>query len=326
MRQIPRIYFAIFFLLGCGTSHPEKKAETDPDSYRDKDAKSPFVLVLGTLQDGGSPHAGCTRKCCRDLYQNPDPQRKIISLGLVDPASNKTWLFEASPDLPTQLFELNTAAGRDTVHAPDGIFVSHAHIGHYGGLIYLGREAMNTKETIVYVMPRFRKFLESNGPWDQLLTLKNIVLESLENEHPVNLSSPITVKPLLVPHRDEYSETVGFLIQGPSKKILFIPDIDKWSKWNKRIEEEIRQVDVAFIDGTFYDGREINNRDISEIPHPFITESVDLFRSFDSAEKKKIHFIHFNHTNPLLDVNSRETKVLQEAGYNVAFKGQKIYL
>src|SRR5688500_9498482 len=112
--------FVVFLLLGCGANQPEKKAGTES-----RDDISPFMVVLGTLQDGGSPHAGCTKKCCIDLYQNPDPQRKIISLGLIDPASDKTWLFEASPDLPLQLFELNKAAGRGSVQPPDGIFVSH---------------------------------------------------------------------------------------------------------------------------------------------------------------------------------------------------------
>ena len=280
-------YILLHFLGSCDSGTTEKK-----DNPRDQLNKGPFVVVLGTLQDGGSPHAGCKKTCCRDLYAKPDPRRKIISLGLVDPASQKTWLFEASPDLPTQLYDLNAAAGADSVHAPDAIFLTHAHIGHYSGLMYLGREAMNTKNTTVYAMPRFKIFLENNGPWSQLVKLQNIAIDALENEAPVSLTDSITVKPFLVPHRDEFSETVGFIISGPSKKILFIPDIDKWGKWDKQIETEISQVDVAFIDGTFYDGKEINNRDISEIPHPFISESLELFRNLERAEKKKIHFIH----------------------------------
>jgi pyrroloquinoline quinone biosynthesis protein B len=319
--KFPGLYLICLLFMGCGNRHPVKNVKPEP-----RDTTVPFLQVLGTMQDGGSPHAGCIKKCCRDLYQNPDPHRKIISLGLVDPVSGKTWLFEASPDLPLQLFELNAAAGREGVRSPDGIFVTHAHIGHYTGLMYLGREAMNTNGVVVYAMPRFRKFLENSGPWNQLLALKNITLESLEDERPVSLSSSVSVKPFLVPHRDEYSETVGFLIKGPSKKILFIPDIDKWSKWNKSIEEEIRQVDIALVDGTFYDGREIKNRDISEVPHPFVSESTGLFKSMDSADKRKIHFIHLNHTNPLLETNSPEAKTLQKAGYKVAVRKQRFYL
>lgn len=311
----------LFFILGACSHSPEKGGQ--PAGTHPED---PFLLVLGTVQDGGSPHPGCVRPCCRELYHRPDNGRCITSLGLSDPATNKTWLIEASPDLPQQLYELNAAAGRDSVQQPDGIFISHAHIGHYAGLMYLGREAMSTRGTVVYAMPRLRNFLENNGPWSQLLTLKNIVLAPLENEQPVNVSASISITPFLVPHRDEFSETVGFLIRGPSKKVLFIPDIDKWKKWDKRIEDEIARVDLALIDGTFYDGREIGHRDLSEIPHPFVTETMALFNNLSRAEKEKIHFIHLNHTNPLLDPHSDEAKAVRDAGYKVALKGQRIFL
>lgn len=321
MHLSANILICFLFFLSCDSKHTEKN--TLPN---ENNANAPFVIVLGTVQDGGSPHAGCAKSCCRDLFKKPDPERKIISLGLIEPSLYKTWLFEASPDLPLQLFDLNTAAGRDEKSQPDGIFLSHAHIGHYTGLMYLGREAMNTKNTTVYVMRRFKQFLENNGPWSQLVTLGNIDLNALENEKPLAVSSRISVTSFLVPHRDEYSETVGFIIAGPSKKILFIPDIDKWSKWEKNIEDEIRKVDFAFIDGTFYDAAEINNRPISEIPHPFVSESMERFRSMTPSEKKKIHFIHFNHTNALLDGESAQTKAVREGGFNVAYRGQRIYL
>jgi pyrroloquinoline quinone biosynthesis protein B len=115
---------------------------------------------------------------------------------------------------------------------------------------------------------------------------------------------------------------VGFVIEGPNKKVLFIPDIDKWSKWDKFIVEEIQKVDQAFIDGTFYDGKEINNRDIAEIPHPFVIESMELFKKLEPVQKSKICFIHFNHTNPLLDASSEESKTVKEKGFNIAQKGE----
>src|SRR5204862_614655 len=145
----------------------------------------------------------------------------------------------------------------------------------------------------VYAMPKMKTFLETNGPWSQLVNLKNIVLQSLQNDQPITLTSKVKIKPFKVPHRDEYSETVGYLIEGPNKKALFIPDIDKWEKWKTDIRAAIAKVDYAFIDGTFYDGVEVANRDISTIPHPFIIESMKLFGDLPPAEKKKIYFIHF---------------------------------
>ena len=99
---------------------------------------------------------------------------------------------------------------------------------------------------------------------------------------------------------------------------MFIPDIDKWTKWDSDIKQIIAEVDYAFIDGTFYDAAEINNRNIAEIPHPFVSESMNLFSTMTATQKQKIYFIHFNHTNALLDTNSNQYKQVVATGFNVA--------
>ncbi|MBT8222432.1 MAG: MBL fold metallo-hydrolase, partial [Eudoraea sp.] len=212
----------------------------------------------------------------------------------------------------------NSYVQSDNFVLPNGILLTHAHMGHYTGLIQLGREAINADSVPVYSMPRMKSFLEQNGPWDQLLSLGNIVLRELQNEQAVVLNDRLRVTPIVVPHRDEYSEAVGYTISGPNKSALFIPDIDKWDKWNMDISKMVSKVDYAFLDATFYDAAEINNRDISEIPHPFVIESMELFRDLPVAEKNKIHFIHFNHTNPLLNPESTAYKEVLRNGFNVA--------
>ena len=274
----------------------------------------PFMIILGTLQDGGSPHLGCEKDCCKTI--NPD--KKVTSLGLIDPGNGKRFLFEASPDIATQLKSLNRAHPAKNNIAPDGIFLTHAHIGHYSGLMFLGREAMNSKEVPVYAMPKMKLFLENNGPWSQLVSLNNIRINPMSEGKWEDISPTIKVKPLLVPHRDEFSETVGFIIAGPNKKVLFIPDIDKWEKWRTNIVALIKEVDHALIDGTFFSAAEVNNRNIAEIPHPLVQESMELFDSLPAKEKEKIIFIHFNHTNPLLDEASKEARLVKSKGFRIA--------
>jgi len=275
------------------------------------------LIVLGTVQDGGSPHIGCKKECCSKLFKNPDPNRKVVSLGVIDYENNKTFLFEATPDMPAQLKLLKELAQKE-VEIPDGILLTHAHIGHYTGLMFLGREAMGSNAAPVYAMPKMKSFLETNGPWSQLVVLKNIVLKDINHEERLLLTNNLTVIPFKVPHRDEFSETVGYTIVGPQKSALFIPDIDKWSKWEKSIIDEIKKVDYAFLDASFFDSKEINNRDISEIPHPFVIESMALFKSLPVSEKNKIHFIHFNHTNPLLNTSSDEAKMVLKNSFNIS--------
>lgn len=284
------------------------------------------VFVLGTVQDGGSPHIGCEKECCEQLFEKGDHSRKVVSLGVVDFKNNQTILIEATPDLPAQIRALREMVPFKQNDYPDGIFLTHAHIGHYGGLMYLGKEAANTKNVPVYAMPRMHRFLTENGPWGQLVASKNIRLVPTENEKSFQISEQLAIVPFVVPHRDEYSETVGYKVIGPNKTLLFIPDIDKWEKWEKDIREEIKTVDYALIDATFFDAEEVNYRDISEIPHPFVIESMVTFKDYPKSERNKVYFIHFNHTNPLLNPDAPQTKKVLQEGFQIARKGMALKL
>jgi pyrroloquinoline quinone biosynthesis protein B len=281
-------------------------------------SESVSLIVLGNVQDGGSPHIACKKDCCRELFESPDQDRKVVCLGLVDEDEQKTYLFDATPDFPAQIKMLKRHAGFEANEVPDGIFLTHAHIGHYTGLMYLGKEAMGSSDVPVYAMPRMKSFLQQNGPWNQLIELGNINLNEMHELSQIQITKNAKVIPILVPHRDEFSEAVGYKIQGPNKSALFIPDIDKWDKWDHSIIEEIRKVDYAFLDATFFDAEEVNHRDISEIPHPFIVESMQLMNGLSKEEKRKVHFIHLNHANPALDPASPQSKLLHDAGYNIA--------
>ena len=280
--------------------------------------QQPTLIILGNVQDAGSPHIGCQKECCKELFINPDTNRKVVALGLIDPLVKKNFLIEATPDIAQQIRTLQQYTPGKNSEIPDGVFLTHAHIGHYAGLMFLGKEASNASRVSVYAMPRMISYLTTNGPWSQLVTNQNILLKALANQQQISITPNITIIPFVVPHRDEFSETVGYKIIGPTKTALFIPDIDKWSRWTSDIVEEIKQVDYAFIDATFYDAEEINHRDISEIPHPFVVESMELFEALTPAEKKKVWFIHLNHTNPLLNPQSEQSKLALGKGFNIA--------
>ena len=272
------------------------------------------LVILGTTQDAGSPQIGCEKACCTSIKTSED--RLVCAMGIVDPQSDKKYLIDATPDIERQINILNQYSS--TKEIPEDIFLTHAHIGHYTGLMFLGKEGANTQGVNVHVMDRMKSFLETNGPWNQLVNNDNISLEKINNKDTLYLSETLKLIPFLVPHRDEYSETVGYKIIGPKRSAIFIPDIDKWNKWKNNIVEEIAMVDFAFIDGTFYDEEEINYRDISEIPHPFIIESIELLKKLSSKEKNKVYFIHLNHTNPALDEGSEAYQAIMESGFHVA--------
>lgn len=284
------------------------------------------LVVLGNVQDAGYPQIGCMKSCCKNVWDSTIVPKQVTSLGIVSPHTKKTWLFEASPDFKTQTKTLSDYAGNESIQMPDGVFLTHGHIGHYTGLMHLGREAMGANQVPVYAMPKMREYLSSSGPWSQLVELKNITLHTLVADSAISLSSEITVTPFLVPHRGEYTETVGYKIEGSKHSAIFIPDIDKWNKWDRNINDEIAKVDYAFLDATFFKNGEVGNRDMSEIPHPFVEESMQRFDSLPDEERNKVYFIHMNHTNPLLQENSAAQQEVLAKGYHIAEEGLLIEL
>ena len=275
----------------------------------------PFVVVLGIAQDGGSPHANCQKYCCKNLWGGTNTI-KVSSLGVINPKTGESWIIDATPDFPLQH---QIITNKHKTHLA-GIFLTHAHIGHYTGLIHLGKEVMGAHKIPVFAMPKMKTFLESNGPWDQLITLKNIELIPLKNNRAQKLADDLFIEPFLVPHRDEYSETVVYKIMGPEASLLYIPDIDKWDKWDQEIFEVIQHVDVALIDGTFFSQDEIPHRDMNEIPHPFIIETMEYLFNLNTLNRNKIYFIHFNHSNPAIRDGAATNKIKSNR-FNVAREG-----
>ena len=287
-------------------------------------SESTYLYVLGVAQDAGYPQAGCYKPHCLNGWQNAKSKVTPTSLAVVNPKANSTLLFEATPALPDQLYRLHQVANSHQFSL-DGVFLTHAHIGHYTGLMFFGREAMGANDVPVFVMPKLKRFLENNGPWSQLVQLRNVKLNPLNDKVSVNLSG-ISVTPFLVPHRDEYSETVGYKIKGPNKSAIFIPDINKWEQWHTDLASEIKSVDYAFLDAAFYANGELPNRDMSSIPHPFVVETMDLLNDLDDTEKQKVWFIHINHTNPLLNLASPQSSYVKTQHFNIAYEGLKLVL
>ncbi|SNT06385.1 pyrroloquinoline quinone biosynthesis protein B [Ekhidna lutea] len=281
------------------------------------------IIVLGTAQDGGFPHIGCQNECLK-AHKNPKMARYVTSLALVDPVTRQWWMFEASPDLDKQLQYFRDLTDGQYPYLPSGIFVTHAHIGHYTGLMFLGKEALGAKDVKVYALPKMIEFLKSDGPWSQLVSYENVSPIVMIEDQPLPITNTITVEAFTVPHRDEYSETAGFKISTLNKGYIFIPDIDKWYKWDRKIVDMVKDVtiDHAFIDATFFKDGELPNRPMSEMPHPFVEETMLLFDSEPASVKSKIKFIHLNHTNPLLFDKKAQNEV-KGKGYDLAEQGEK---
>ena len=305
-----------FFVIALLTSCEKSKSKNEEKlSIKSKQ----YLTVLGITQDGGYPHIGYQKECCANFYNGKNSEKSVSSLGSVDLENQQKWLFDATPDMHTQL------AALEQYHLKkekiiEGIFLTHAHIVHYTGLMYFGREAFSKKNIRVFAMPKMKTYLTNNGPWSQLVSLQNISLQNLQHDSTMVLNNRLDVTPFLVPHRDEFSETVGYKIESSKKSVLFIPDIDKWSRWERNIIQQVKKVDYAFIDATFFDQKEVK-RAMTEVPHPFIEETISLFKNESLATKNKVIFIHFNHTNRTLQKENKERKKIEKLGFQFAKEG-----
>ena len=308
------ILINVLMLGGCATSAVSAPSDREP-----------FIVVLGIAQDGGIPQAGAFGE---PGWTDPAQRRKVACVGIVEPRTGSRWMIDATPDFRDQLYALNAAAGSRAGPALDGVFLTHAHIGHYTGLMFLGHESMGAREIPVHAMPRMKNFLETSGPWSQLVRLGNVSLKEMRAGEPVALGDGISVTPMFVPHRQEFSEVVGFRIAGPRRAVLYIPDIDAWEQWDAmgvRLEDELAKVDVAYVDGTFWANGEIPGRDMTGFPHPFITKTMDRLAPLPESERKKVRFIHLNHTNPA-QRDGAERREIERRGFGVAEEGEHVGL
>lgn len=288
-----------------------------------------LVKVLGTAQDGGLPQIGCYCENCLRARQDPSFPRLVSSLGLIDFLERKSFLVDATPDLRTQAAVLHERLGlekKGRKNRPDAVLLTHAHIGHYTGLAFFGYEAMAAESVPVYSSERMQKFLASNGPWDQLIRFGNISIQVLPLDEKIHLTNRLSVEAFSVPHRDEYSDTLGFIFGGEKRKLLYIPDIQSWEAWGRRIQDEITKVDIALLDGTFFSQEELPGRDLSQIGHPPIVHSMALLHEAIKRRGLEVYFTHLNHTNPALDPESKARKDLEEQGFKIAPEGREFFL
>tara|TARA_Y100000590_G_C15503372_1_gene932514 strand:+ start:103 stop:1014 length:912 start_codon:yes stop_codon:yes gene_type:complete len=286
-----------------------------------RDYEHPYIVTLGIAQDGGSPQAGCEKVCCKNLWKSGS-REKIACIGIVDPQQKKSWMIDATLDFPEQYRKLTIDHKTELA----GIFLTHAHIGHYAGLMHVGREIMGEKNIPVFMMEKMEHFFQNNGPWDQLIKLKNIKIKKIRENEDIKIGDRLFIEPFLVPHRDEYSETVGYRVMGRNKSLVYIPDIDKWEKWEQNIFQVILNNDTALLDGTFFSQNEIPHRDMSEIPHPFIVESIELLFDLSTPNRQKVHFIHLNHSNPAIKLNSPEYNQIRHKGFNISRENDRFNL
>lgn len=257
------------------------------------------VEVLGSTQDAGVPHIGCNCGTCSQARTNPEQQRYASSLQLTDDGDN--YLFDATPDIRFQINDV-----------PDGVFLSHAHLGHLPGLLYFGTGGVNANELPVYCTSGLANVIQENAPFRLLVDQDNIDLRIIDDGTQIDYSTA-TVQTRTVEHREALpTGTLSFRISGADKSLYYVSDIDTWTP---TAITEVKQADIALVDGCFWSSAELDR--IDDVPHPTIEQSLAVFADIDT----EIYFTHLNHTNPILRLESPERDELLDDGFHVAKEG-----
>lgn len=283
------------------------------------------AVTLGIMQDGGLPHAGCRCARCAAAFADLSKAEYVACLGLVDNRGKETavYHFDATPDIKYQLNFLAGVLGGHPIRPsrlrpPDGIFLTHAHLGHIGGLPQLGPEAMAIAQLPIYASRELGQLLLENALWRPLVN--NLRIVPLVAGQTVDLAADVRVTAVPVPHRDEWGVgTFAFLIQGPKRRLLYLPDIDDWAQWPEA-EAVLSSVDVALVDASFYSREELGGR--APVAHPLIPDTLARFAHLPT----QLVLTHLNHTNPVLDEGSAERTAVLQSAVHIAFTGQQFPL
>ena len=273
----------------------------------------PALQILGVAQDAGRPQLNCNRSCCAPLIA--DGRRDPVA-ALAISGETGWWLVDATPDIVEQIHAMG--------EMPRGIFLTHAHMGHYTGLMQLGFESMNADHMPVYCSRSMAGYLRHNGPWSQLVEMGQIQLHEVDEGHTITLEEGLYVQPHTVNHRAEYTNTFAWEVSRRNgKRALWLPDLDRWQEDGSDLQSLANQFDYLFLDGTFYSAKELPNRDLSDIPHPLVKTSAAFLEGDFRAQ---VNFIHLNHSNPLWDEHSAASIELKRQGHSVPKQGNRFPL
>ena len=310
LREARLSLLAAPLLVACAGPLTQPTTRPAPES-----APQPWtVLSLGSAQDAGMPHLGCFAEICAQARAD-GLHAPVASLAIV--GEQGWYLVDATPDLPAQVHRMGSL--------PRGILLTHAHIGHYTGLMYLGKEGMHAQNMPVWCSAAMAEFLSKNAPWSQLVALGNLELRVFDDGrwegNCFPLESGLAVTALRVPHRDEFADTWAFSISHAlsselPRPVLYLPDIDRWQDWSEDIVALADWHSAVVVDGTFWDDGELGGRDMSAIPHPRARATMDLLQAVVDAGECEVVFTHLNHSNPLWNPQSPAYAELTRRGFH----------
>ncbi len=301
------------------------------------------VRVLGSGAGGGFPQWNCNCHNCHRLRNNTMNGKARSQSSIAVSTDNKNWLLiNTSPDIRSQLEAFPAIQPKEGIRDTGikAILLIDSQIDHTTGMLML-REG---KPLEVYCTEMVKQDLTTGFP---LFTMLKDYCTVNHHAVPVDGSS-FTIPaiddlrfytqalkskaPPYSPHRYDPHEgdNIGVIIEQIStgKKVFYSPGL---GEIEPHVMTAMQEVDCLLVDGTFWTDDEMCTQNIShkrarEIGHLPQSGPGGMIEVLEGVAKARKILIHINNTNPILDDDSEQRKILDAAGIEVAYDGLEIDL
>jgi pyrroloquinoline quinone biosynthesis protein B len=301
------------------------------------------VRVLGSGAGGGFPQWNCNCHNCHRLRHNAMNGKSRSQSSIAVSTDNKNWLLiNTSPDIRSQLEAFPAIQPKEGIRDTGikAILLIDSQIDHTTGMLML-REG---KPLEVYCTDMVKQDLTTGFP---LFTMLKDYCTVNHHDIPVDGSS-FTIPaiedlrfytqalkskaPPYSPHRYDPHEgdNIGVIIEQIStgKKVFYSPGL---GEIEPHVMTAMQEVDCLLVDGTFWTDDEMCTQNIShkkarEIGHLPQSGPGGMIEVLNGVAKARKILIHINNTNPILDDDSEQRKILDAAGIEVAYDGLEIDL
>ncbi len=308
-----------------------------------------LTLVLGSAAGGGFPQWNCNTNLCRSArYGKPATKARTQSSIAVSANGKDFVLFNASPDLRQQINDNQALHPSGTLRDSPirAVVLTNGDVDHIAGLLTMReRHAF-----VLYAADRVQKVLRENSIFQVLqsdcVTRKTFQLgEELEICGPDGNSLGVAVTPFAVPGKvalyleDESSgenfgtqegDTIGLQIRDTSKGTTFYY-IPGCAQVDNTLKKRLQNAQLVLFDGTLFENDEMVKAGVGEktgarMGHTNLSGEDGSLQVFKSLNVGRKIYIHINNTNPILNENSAERKLVEKEGWEIAYDGMEIKL
>lgn len=295
------------------------------------------TIVLGSAAGGGFPQWNCRCPVCSLAWDgDPRVKRRTQSSIAVETGSGRWTLFNASPDLRSQILATPALQPTGLRETPiRSVALTNGDVDHVDGLITLRERSPLT----IYATSQISKVLDDN-PIFGVLAKDVVSRQTVQLGRPFQIDDA-TVEFFGVPGKvplyletadlkigDDSGDTVGVDIRSGEARLVYIPGC---AVVNDDVLRRVDGADALFFDGTVFEDDEMRRAGVGaktgrRMGHVPISGDAGSLHAFDDVRVGRKIYIHINNTNPILIDGSPERRTVEAAGWEVSHDGFKVAL